>query len=42
VNSQHPLEHLEEYMRRRGSWDEGWRSDLEVTLQAAIKKELTA
>jgi hypothetical protein len=23
VNSQHPLEHLEEYMRKRGSWVEG-------------------
>jgi hypothetical protein len=28
VNSQHPLEHLEEYMRRKGSWDDRWRAEI--------------
>jgi hypothetical protein len=42
VNSQHPLEHLEEYMRRRGSWDDDWKARIEESARAALEKELTA
>ena len=42
VNSQPPLEHLEEYMRRKGSWDDEWRVEIEESAQAAMKRELSA
>jgi hypothetical protein len=42
INSQHPLEHLEEYMRRKGSWDDLWRAEIEESAQAALKRELSA
>ncbi len=42
INSQAPLEHLEEYMRRKGSWDEVWRSEAEQSAREALKRELSA
>ena len=42
INSQHPLEHLEDYMRRKGSWDDRWREEVESSSQQALSRELTA
>ena len=42
INSQPPLEHLEEYMRRKGSWDEDWRAEIEDSAREAMKRELSA
>lgn len=42
INSQHPLEHLEEYMRRKGSWDDHWRAEIDVSAREALKRELSA
>jgi hypothetical protein len=42
INSQPPLEHLEEYMRRKGSWDDNWRAEIEQSAREAMKRELSA
>jgi TPP-dependent pyruvate/acetoin dehydrogenase alpha subunit len=42
VNSQHPLEHLEDYMRRRGSWSDEWQAEVVRSAHEAMKAELSA
>lgn len=37
VNSQAPLDHLEQYMLRHGSWDEAWRHRLELQVRFDLK-----
>ncbi len=37
VNSQAPLDHLEEYMQRHGTWDKDWRSEIESAARAELK-----
>ncbi len=43
VNSQAPLEHLEEYMRSRGAWDDSWREQIAEAVEQELKlRERTA
>jgi hypothetical protein len=42
INSQAPLEHLEEYMRRKGSWDDQWKVEAEESARESLKRELSA